>query len=567
MRVNIAATRDTDGGLLSTRLVLSLTLVLRPPAAAAAASARRGSAVGRPAPRPRSYSSWQLGRLLGSHLRGVCPVATASRLLVQLPPQVAASGSEVVLRPPPVATGEGFGASSQEGSAGGQQQAEAAAAAPEGDTGAGAEPAAAAAGPAAAGVAGLSTGDERLVEWETSAFKLSPVPDGILLGSAANVKGIGGAAAGAAAATAFYAYDLRRLEREVRRREAAAAGGREGPVLLEVGQVWKQYVYKGALVTQQPDLQVTRYTTGAGFMNGGIVLRLAATSGTSSGAQQAATTGGSTGGTNHTVCIFQMVPWYVRVWLHTLRLKIDGAPAVLDELLILRHISPAADRQRPLVLDLCLELPVGAREAVLTFEFSKAFLHVFEWPPDAHRGFDVPAAVVSYVPLVGGPGGAAPAFGGGHSGWVWRGFGQQHEGESPGAAAEGAPVQALLTPLLRELLEPRVQQLYSEGLLVPLAPPDFSMPYNVVCLTSTVLAVYIGATLNALLRRPGEELRLAAKGTSARAARLKVVKVVAVVVIFGGLAVYVDDSLQEPVSKALVSMGLPPLVNSTVPQH
>ena len=48
---------------------------------------------------------------------------------------------------------------------------------------------------------------------------------------------------------------------------------------------------------------------------------------------------------------------------------------------------------------------------------------------------------------------------------------------------------------------------YTEVLLVPLTTPDFSMPYNVITFTCTVLALYFGSLLNALRRRIGEEER------------------------------------------------------------
>jgi len=196
---------------------------------------------------------------------------------------------------------------------------------------------------------------------------------------------------------------------------------------------------------------------GSGNMHGSMIMqflavddRPAAASGPGSSAPQP-------------MCIFQVVPWYVRLWLHTLRLHIDGQvrrscsrglrlgacaerlpvapclpclppvcpgtacggataprpaarppgrppahppcppppphalqPAHLDAHLLMRHISLAADRQRPLVLDMCLALPAGARSLTLQADYSKAFLHVFECPPDAHRGFDVPAAIITF---------------------------------------------------------------------------------------------------------------------------------------------------------------------------
>lgn len=43
-------------------------------------------------------------------------------------------------------------------------------------------------------------------------------------------------------------------------------------------------------------------------------------------------------------------------------------------------------------------------------------------------------------------------------------------------------------------------RLYTEPLLVSLPTPDFSMPYNVVCLTCTVVAVCYGSFYNLLTR-------------------------------------------------------------------
>ena len=57
------------------------------------------------------------------------------------------------------------------------------------------------------------------------------------------------------------------------------------------------------------------------------------------------------------------------------------------------------------------------------------------------------------------------------------------------------------------LQEDSVVKSYTEVLLVPLTTPDFSMPYNVITFTCTVLALYFGSLLNALRRRIGEEER------------------------------------------------------------
>jgi hypothetical protein len=47
------------------------------------------------------------------------------------------------------------------------------------------------------------------------------------------------------------------------------------------------------------------------------------------------------------------------------------------------------------VLDLCLSVPADTGSITLTAQFTKAFLRMLEHPPDAHRGFDVPPAVIT----------------------------------------------------------------------------------------------------------------------------------------------------------------------------
>jgi phosphatidylinositol glycan class T len=56
----------------------------------------------------------------------------------------------------------------------------------------------------------------------------------------------------------------------------------------------------------------------------------------------------------------------------------------------------------------------------------------------------------------------------------------------------------------------------SETLLVSLPTPDFSMPYNVITLSCTVLALYCGSLFNMLTR----EYKPLGKGRGAEPARL-----------------------------------------------
>eukprot|EP00951_Prasinocladus_malaysianus_P006747 scaffold47939_cov48-Prasinocladus_malaysianus.AAC.1 len=103
-------------------------------------------------------------------------------------------------------------------------------------------------------------------------------------------------------------------------------------------------------------------------------------------------------------------------------------------------------------------------------------------------------------------------------------------------------------------LEPQAQPVYSEGLLIPLALPDFSMPYNVTCFTSTLLAVYLSAMLAAMIRRPRAEAEALAKAAagSNRAAKLrKAAKMAGVLAVAFASMVALDREMQRTVGEAL----------------
>ena len=93
----------------------------------------------------------------------------------------------------------------------------------------------------------------------------------------------------------------------------------------------------------------------------------------------------------------------------------------------------------------------------------------------------------------------------------------------------------------------------SDGGLVQLAQPDFSMPYNVCCLTSTVLAVYLGALLNALLKRPTPVL---SPQQAASAAARRKLRVIAVLLVFGAAALWIDKGVRDSMMSLLEQAGI-----------
>jgi GPI-anchor transamidase subunit T len=92
----------------------------------------------------------------------------------------------------------------------------------------------------------------------------------------------------------------------------------------------------------------------------------------------------------------------------------------------------------------------------LTIDVSKSFLRYTEHPPDAQRGWDLPPAV--FVPL------------------------GINETQTTGQSS-------------------RYPRIYSPILLVDVATPDFSMPYNVIILSCTLMTLIFGSVFNLLTRK------------------------------------------------------------------
>ena len=138
--------------------------------------------------------------------------------------------------------------------------------------------------------------------------------------------------------------------------------------------------------------------------------------------------------------VLQVLPWWVQTCFHTLQLS----PSCN---LINRTLEPATDRGRPSQLQLQLQ-PSGDCQIELTIE--RRFLRLEEYPPDPSRGLDLPAA-----------------------------------------RATARSNRATLT-------------VFSDGALLMMPKPDFSMPFNVITYVLTLLALFSGSWINLIVRKPLE---------------------------------------------------------------
>lgn len=154
---------------------------------------------------------------------------------------------------------------------------------------------------------------------------------------------------------------------------------------------------------------------------------------------------------------FESLPWFMKPYVHTLSARLLDQPSLGADIIKSIYYRPALDRRRGTQLELLIVVP-PASSVILTYDFDKAILRYTEYPPDANRGFDIAPAVIRLLPASNG---------------------------STTSASSSQPAVYLRTT----------------SLLLPLPTPDFSMPYNVIILTSTVMALAFGNIFNLLVRR------------------------------------------------------------------
>ncbi|PIK54259.1 putative GPI transamidase component PIG-T-like [Apostichopus japonicus] len=180
------------------------------------------------------------------------------------------------------------------------------------------------------------------------------------------------------------------------------------------------------------------------------------------------------------VVYMETLPWYVRLYLHTMKIKTENGTDVKPDML---RFVPGRDRGRPYLLELMFTLPPAS---VITFsiQFDRAFLKWTEYPPDANIGFYLGISIQKHMFIVKVCSHQCQ----------FTIFCQFYN-------STAAP-RCILAIKFKQF--PRVEQfirIYTEPLLLQLPLPDFSMPYNVICLVCTVFAIAFGSIHNLTTRR------------------------------------------------------------------
>ena len=285
LQVEISVQRDQQHMPHHMTLRQTFAVVLRAPSSSTGRSLHTAA---RKPPRPGTLSDVFLGSLLGSKSLTSCPLAATSRLLLQLPQMPQVQQLSTLLKPP------AYGP-----------------AVPGGTPGAGAS-------------SNATTCVSRPLTWTTMLFSLSPAPDAVAVLPAAHcvpaTMGVCGDASSSSTAgcnpRVFYMYDLHNSKTGSTLVTEHSAGGALPPFSVSWQHQTAHSAGMAAAAAVPPDtsplFHVSRYLTGTGQLRGGLVLHLETTQPTPAGSG------------NMTVCITQVVPWYVRLWLHTLQLEVNG---------------------------------------------------------------------------------------------------------------------------------------------------------------------------------------------------------------------------------------------------
>lgn len=175
------------------------------------------------------------------------------------------------------------------------------------------------------------------------------------------------------------------------------------------------------------EVHIVRFITGSGQERGSVLSQISNTS-----------------SRQIEVTVLETLPWSMRLYMHTMKVHLNGNPTELGSLLY----SPSIDRVKPSQVEWKYVIPAGSRLTVET-DFDMALLRYSEYPLDPARGFDVNGAIVKF---------------------------KSHDSS--------------LT-----------HQIVSHTILLTLPTPDFTMPFNVIMLTSLALTFFYGYFFNLAFRR------------------------------------------------------------------
>jgi hypothetical protein len=213
------------------------------------------------------------------------------------------------------------------------------------------------------------------------------------------------------------------------------------------------------------------------------------------------------------VDVVDELPHWVQPYWHTLRCWRNGTSVGLDEALSRWRIDPASAPAPPLPRAIELyssdavatraphefrwsaDLPAGPTSLVVAFDILRPVRHIDSMPADASRGLDIGSAAVAYSEVASISSSSISSSSISSSAAV-----AYSEVARAAARAAGAPDTAPTPDEPPPDTAPQQMLLFSNAVVVMLPIADDSMPYNVIAVSSTLIALFVGQMFNLLMR-------------------------------------------------------------------
>ncbi|WWC90428.1 uncharacterized protein L201_005363 [Kwoniella dendrophila CBS 6074] len=167
-------------------------------------------------------------------------------------------------------------------------------------------------------------------------------------------------------------------------------------------------------------------------------------------------------------------PWWVKGWMSEIEIFVENKkrPELLEDLSYNPSKPPTISTT---TLHFTLTIPAKS-QLILRIPFSKLTLKYTEHRPDAERGIEISSGILTLLDTLSEQQTSSSSY-----------DSNEQEGEISG-------------------YNPRRtgrKRIYTNRLLLDIPTPDFSMPYNVIIMSSTVMAVFFGLMQGVLTRKWG----------------------------------------------------------------
>lgn len=215
-----------------------------------------------------------------------------------------------------------------------------------------------------------------------------------------------------------------------------------------------------------PLLSVSKYVTGSGVGSGGV--RVLLTSRCHFGLK---------------AVYLDLVPWYLQVLFSSLRVHQRNSPSDAWTLVdpVKLNLVPSLARQRMGTIELVLLVPPNSQVSV-SYTFRRVLQRWDEYPPDANHGYFLPATSVSYqVPKL--------EF----INWLRNTNAASRELALPNWANTYTQYFNGSSSDTSFRLGDGFFRVYSAVILISMPTPDFSMPFNTLCIMCSVIAMLFGS--------------------------------------------------------------------------